>query len=324
MQSRQVQRRLGFLFLSAALVLHASLGMAATNFKGMLEIPLWGDAEAPGTKGLKLEEKWVNNSFNPIDPERDLTGISTPSLSVFVPRIPNGSAMIVVPGGGYSKNVYDKEGVEIARWLTSIGVTAFVLKYRLPAEWPDGGRHMPLQDGQRAMRLLRSHAADWNIDPKRIGVIGFSAGGHLAAIMGTAWKKKTYEPVDADDAASAKPDAMVIVYGIADAGANTLGKPAPEKISERVMPYFEYPATELGDQDSSQAFIVAADDDTTVNAEQSARLYMALHKAKVPTELHLFRNGNHGFAIRKTQALPLAEWTLQCLAWMRASGFVPR
>lgn len=98
----------------------------------------------------------------------------------------------------------------------------------------------------------------------------------------------------------------------------------PDKPSERSMPYYVYPATELANAESSPAFIVAADDDPTVNAEQSARFYLALHKAKVPVELHLFRNGGHGFAIRKTQALPLAEWTLQCLAWMRASGFVPR
>lgn len=294
--------------------------MASTSYKGVLEIPLWGSVAAPGTHGVKLEEKWLNNSFNPIDPERDLTGISTPSLSVFVPRIPNGSAMVVVPGGGYSKNVYDKEGVEIARWLGSIGVTAFVLKYRLPSEWPDGGHYMPLQDGQRAIRLLRAHAADWNIDPKHIGVIGFSAGGHLASIMATAWKKITYEAIDADDEISARPDVLVSVYGVFDGG----GKAMPDKANERQMIYFEYPATDLADSDSSQAFIVAADDDTTVNAEQSARFYLALHKAKVPAELHLYRNGNHGFAIRKTQALPVAEWTHQCLEWMRATGFVPR
>lgn len=305
--------------LSAALIL-GSQATQAGSYKGLLEVPLWGNAAAPGTHGIKLEEKWVNNSFNPIDPERDLTGISTPALSVFVPRIPNGAAMVVVPGGGYSKNVYDKEGVEIARWLGSIGVTAFVLKYRLPPEWPEGGRHMPLQDGQRAIRLLRAHAADWNIDPKRIGVIGFSSGGHLAASMATAWKKKTYEPIDADDATSARPDALVSVYGAFDATGRTL----PEKADERQMPYFEYPATSLADADSSPAFIVAADDDTTVNAEQSARFYIALHKARVPAELHLYRHGNHGFAIRKTQALPVAGWTHQCLEWMRAIGFVPR
>ncbi|MFT3735005.1 MAG: alpha/beta hydrolase [Rhodocyclaceae bacterium] len=308
------------LTLCAGLVAHSSLATAAGSLKGLLEIPLWGSNAAPGTQGVKLDEKWVNNSFNPIDPERDLTGISTPALSVFVPRIPNGAAMIVVPGGGYQKNVYDKEGVEIARWLTSIGVTAFVLKYRLPSEWPEGGRHMALQDGQRTMRLLRAHAADWNIDPARIGVIGFSAGGHLAATMGTAWKKKLYEPVDADDQVSARPDVLVSVYGAFDGGERT----ADSKTPERLMPYYTYPATTLADADSSPAFIVAADDDPTVNAEQSARFYLALHKAKVPAELHLYRNGGHGFAIRKTQALPLAEWTLQCLAWMRATGFVPR
>lgn len=305
--------------LSATLVL-GSQSVLADSYKGCLEIPLWGAAAAPGTHGVKLEEKWGNNSFNPIDPERDLSGISTPALSVFVPRIPNGAAMVIVPGGGYSKNVYDKEGVEIARWLGSIGVTAFVLKYRLPSEWPNGGRYMPLQDGQRAIRLLRAHAADWNIDPKRIGVIGFSSGGHLAASMATAWKIKTYEPVDANDEISARPDALVAVYGAFDAA----DRPLPEKTDERQMPYFEYPATSLADADSSPSFIVAADDDTTVNAEQSARFYIALHKAKVPAELHLYRNGNHGFAIRKTQALPIAGWTHQCLEWMRAIGFVPR
>lgn len=319
MQSATQKLRLASLLLCAGL-LHAGLARAADSFKGVLEIPLWGASPAPGTQGVKLEEKWANNSLNPIDPERDVTGISTPSLAVFVPRMPNGAAMIVVPGGGYSKNVYDKEGVEIARWLTSIGVTAFVLKYRLPAEWPDGGRHMALQDGQRALRLLRAHAADWNIDPKRIGVIGFSADGHLAASMGTAWNRKVYEPVDADDQTSARPDVMVIVYGVADGGG---GVPS-DRLPERAIPLFAYPTPALAAADSSPAFIVAADDDATVNAEQSARLYIALHKARVPSELHLYRNGGHGFAIRKTQGLPVAAWTLQCLAWMGSQGFVPR
>jgi acetyl esterase/lipase len=319
MQFRRASAIAAHLFAYVFIILFSRLGLAADSYKGQLEIPLWGSAAAPGTQGVKLEEKWVNNSLNPIDPERDLTGISTPTLSVFLPRKPNGSAMIVVPGGGYSKNVFDKEGVEIARWLTSMGVTAFVLKYRLPAEWPEGGRNMPLQDGQRAVRLLRSHAADWNIDPAHIGVIGFSAGGHLAATMATGWKRKVYEPVDVDDAVSARPDVLVTVYGDFDSG----GKPATPTTSERHMPYYEYPAIAMADKDSSPAFIVAANDDTTVNASQSARFYLALHDAKVPAELHIFRDGNHGFAIRKTNALPIAEWTQQCLAWMRASGFVP-
>lgn len=286
------------LALCACLLVGAQTASAADSFRELREIPLWGDKAAPGTRGVRLTEKWVNNSFNPLDPERDLEGISTPSLSVFIPRTPNGAAMIVVPGGGYRKNVFDKEGVEIARWLTSIGVTAFVLKYRLPAEWPEGGRIMARQDGQRALRLVRTHAADWQLDPARIGVIGFSAGGHLAASLGTGWQEKLYEPLDASDKASARPDAMVLVYGAMD-----LGEVPP---------------------DTPPAFIVAADNDSTVTSERSARFYIALRQAQVRAELHIYRDGGHGFAIRKTNGLPVAEWTQQCLAWMRMTGFVPR
>ncbi|GAB2896416.1 alpha/beta hydrolase [Uliginosibacterium flavum] len=305
--------------LSALLVLYTGLCSAA-SFKGQAEFPLWGDQAAPATNGVKLEEKWTDVSSNkPFEQEPEVAGISTPTLSVFVPRSPNGAAMIVIPGGGYSKLCFGKEGVEIARWLNSLGITAFVLKHRLPVEWPTGvGRHMPLQDGQRAVRLLRAHAADWNLDPQRIGVMGFSAGGHLAALLGTAWKQKSYEARDAIDALSARPDVIVVAYGVFDFAGRTL----PAKASEGALAIHDYPAVPAAD--SSPAFIVAADDDPKVNTEQSARFYAALHNAKVPAELHIYRGGDHGFALRKNNALPVADWARQSLEWMRASGFVPR
>lgn len=307
------------LVLPALLVLHTGLSTAA-SFKGLAEFPLWGDQAAPDTHGIKLEEKWTDVSTNkPFEQEPEVAGISTPTLSVFMPRSPNGAAMIVIPGGGYSKLCFGKEGVEIARWLNSLGITAFVLKHRLPVEWPTGvGRHMPLQDGQRAVRLLRAHAADWNLDPARIGVIGFSAGGHMAALIGTAWNRKAYEARDAIDMVSARPDAIVVAYGVFD----FVGRSLPAKANEGNLAIHDYPAVPAAD--SSPAFIVAADDDPKVSSEQSARFYAALHNAKVPAELHIYRSGDHGFALRKNNALPIADWARQSLEWMRASGFVPR
>lgn len=308
-----------FLFLPVLLLVQAGLCSAA-SLKGQTEFPLWGEQPAPGTHGVRLEEKWSDVSPNkPYEQEPEVAGISTPTLSVFLPRSPNGAAMIVIPGGGYSKLCFGKEGVEIARWLNSLGITAFVLKHRLPVEWPAGeGRHMPLQDAQRAVRLVRANAADWSLDSKRIGMIGFSAGGHLAALAGTAFNHQSYAPIDEADKLSARPDAIVVAYGVFD----FVGRSLPAKANEGNHTIHDYPAVPAAD--SSPAFIVAADDDPKVNTEQSARFYASLHNARVPAELHIYRTGDHGFALRKNNALPVADWTHQSLEWMRASGFVPR
>lgn len=310
-------------FVLWALIAIASVtNLAQANpFAGKYqEIPLWGNAPAPGTKGIQLEEQWDDFNKNPNNPDYSVANISKPSLTVFTPAAPNGGAMVVIPGGGYRKNVFDKEGADIARWLNTLGITAFVLKYRLPVEWPEGGRHMAFQDGQRALRLIRAQANTWKLDKNRIGVIGFSAGGHLAASLGTQWEKKTHTPFDAIDKENAKPDVMVIVYGVVDANFNTAAAPT----NEAAGALKEYNAIKSVSKKSSPAFIVTAHDDPVVNAAQSARFYVALQEQGVSSELHIFRSGGHGFAIRKTKNLPAANWTHLCELWMIEQGFLPK
>ena len=281
------------------------------------EIALWGDAPAPGTKDVQLEEQWDDFNKNPTNPDYSVSNISRPSITVFTPEKPNGSAMVVVPGGGYQKNVFDKEGVDIARWLNTLGITAFVLKYRLPVEWVDG-RHMAFQDGQRALRLIRAQAKDWKLDKNRIGVIGFSAGGHLAASLGVYWQKKAQMPIDAIDRENAKPDVMVIVYGVVDANIPNV----PTNEAAGILK--EYNVVKAASKDSSPAFIITAHDDPVVSSAQSARFYLALQNKGVSSELHIFRDGGHGFAIRKTKNLPIATWTKLCERWMIEHTAVPQ
>jgi acetyl esterase/lipase len=306
--------------LWALLLTTSAVNLAqATPFAGKYqELPLWGDTPAPGTKDIQLEEQWDDFNKNPNNPDYSVANISRPSLTVFPPANPNGSAMVVIPGGGYRKNVFDKEGVDIAHWLNSLGITAFVLKYRLPVEWPDGGRHMAFQDGQRAMRLIRAQANTWKLDKDRIGVMGFSAGGHLAASLGSLWEKQSYSPIDKTDKESARPDAMIIVYGVVDANINSVATTT----NEAAAAFKEYKPIKSLSKNSSPAFIVTANDDSVVNPAQSARFYLAMQEQGVVSELHIFRDGGHGFAIRKTNNLPVADWTRLCEAWMMEQGFL--
>jgi acetyl esterase/lipase len=287
-------------------------------------IPLWGDKPAPDTEGVTLEEKWTEFGNNPQVPDRSVTNISSPSITAFTPAQPNGAAMIVLPGGGYNKVVFDKEGVNIARWLNSIGITAFVLKYRLPAEWPDVGYNMPFQDAQRALRLVRANAQHWGLDGNRIGVIGFSAGGNLAANLGTVWNKKTHKPVDVIDQQNARPDLMVLVYASFDNLApHFLYVFRSWSSSNQYLAmarHFE-PIAQVT-ADTSPAFILAAHNDSKVPASHSAKFYTALYEAKVSTELHIYRDGEHGFAISKTNGLPVANWTNQCVVWFKQMAFI--
>ncbi len=234
--------------------------------------------------------------------------------------------IIICPGGGYGKLAMDHEGKQIAEWFNSIGVSAFVLKYRLPA---DGYTHpVPLMDVQRAIRLVRYHAKKWEVDPAKVGVIGFSAGGHLASSAGTHFEKPPYslgDAVDPVNAVSPRPDYMVLIYpvismqdGITHAGSrrNLLGKnPDPEKIElmsneKRVTP--QTPPT----------FLVHANDDTAVVPENSVRFYRACRQVQVPVEMHLYLKGGHGFGMR-TSAGPAASWPQDCKQWMQQMALLP-
>jgi acetyl esterase/lipase len=290
------------------------------------EIALWPAGKVPGSAGLKLAESAVDSGA-PGDPQRTIKGIAVPTLTAYLPAKPNGAAAVITAGGGYTGLVIDKEGTDIARWLNTLGITAFVLKHRLPAEGHADGPHVPLQDGQRAMRLVRQHAAEWALDPKRIGVVGLSSGGHMASMIGTAYKQQVHTAVDAIDAVSARPDFMVLAYGSFSSNARKhLIDPAQPPVLpvEKQALYDEFPTDQLVDAQTPPTFLMHTDEDDKVDPRNSVRFYLALKNAGLPAELHIFKDGKHGVAIRKTTGLAVAVWPQLCAAWLGSIDVIPK
>lgn len=288
------------------------------------EIPIWAGT-APGSGGLELTETITERSTDPRLHDRVISGVTRPSIIPFLPPQGrrDGSAVLLCPGGGYAYSAFDLEGYDIAQWLNALGVAAFVLKYRLPAEGHQRGYDVPLEDGQRALRLIRSEADRWGLDPARIGAMGFSAGGNLVSALGTQYDKGVYTPADEVDDVSARPDFLMLAYpvvtmrsGITHAGTRQrlLG---PDPSQELVDAY----SNELHVTGATPpTFIVQAHNDP-VSTLNSTLFYEALKSAHVVSELHIFRQGGHGFGVRKaTGALRL--WTALADEWLRASGVI--
>ncbi|MCE5186844.1 MAG: alpha/beta hydrolase [Planctomycetaceae bacterium] len=271
-----------------------------------LPIPLWPQ-EAPGALGQA---------------DKDI-----PQLIPCLPERPNGAAIIICPGGGYARLAMDHEGHQIAQWFSSQGIAAFILKYRLPT---DGYRHpIPLLDAQRAIRMVRAGAEKWKLMADRIGILGFSAGGHLASSAGTHFESPVQlenQKRDAIDSLSCRPDFMVLIYpvismqqGTTHAGSrnNLLGENPPQQLidlmsnEKQVTP--QTPST----------FLVHAFDDKGVITQNSIFFYEALRQADVPTEMHIFLKGGHGFGMRP-QTGPAAQWPRLCVEWMGQMEFIPK
>jgi acetyl esterase/lipase len=196
----------------------------------------------------------------------------------------------------------DLEGTEVCQWLNSNGVTAALLKYRVPARKGLERFTAPLQDAQRAIGLVRFHAPEWHIDPKRIGILGFSAGGHLSAVAGTHFDKRTYEPVDDADHASCRPDFVILIYP-----AYLVREHGPELAPELTVT-----------SNTPPTFIVQTEDDG-VHVENSLFYYLALKQAKVPAEMHLFADGGHGYGLRESDKAVIS-WPKRAEEWMRGLG----
>ena len=231
---------------------------------------------APGTESRENREKNINGG---------VTDVYQPDLTIFLPEKINKNrpALIILPGGGYRQIVIKKEGYDIADWFIKKGITAFVLKYRLKPE-------EALQDAQRAISLLRLKASEYNINPDNLGVIGFSAGGHLAANLSTHFEKERI--VDYIDSVSCRPDFMISIYGAVGPFINDISKNTPP------------------------AFLVHAGDDPKVPVNQSIYYYLALHDKGIPAELHVYEKGGHGFALRDVDK-PVFSWAKRCLDWMK-------
>jgi len=273
-------------------------------------IRVWPSA-APGGSRVTVVPTVLERSKDTAVHDRAWLGITDPTLTVYTPSKPDGSAVLVMPGGAYLRVVIDKEGEDTARRLNASGITAAVLTYRLPGDGWDAGRDAPLQDAQRAIRLLRSGAAG-AIDPTRVGVIGYSAGGDLAAAAAIRGDNVTYESVDAVDRLSARPDFAGLMYAAVDMPLRQAdGPPLP-------------PARTLVSQITSRTppcFLMHAADDPSVPVRTSLEVFTALRDAKVPAELHVFEEGGHGFGIRMAAGKPVQAWPDLFVAWGRRHRF---
>ena len=231
--------------------------------------------------------------------------VSTPTLAIFKPSKPNGTSIIICPGGGYNILAWDLEGTEVADWLSSFGVTAIVLKYRVPRRKGREKYAAPLQDAQRAIGMVRHNSKKWGINPNKIGILGFSAGGHLSATAMTNYEKRTYTPIDKADQTSCRPDFGVLIYPAYLVANETKTKLVPEVSITRGTP----PAI----------FIHAGDDGITANG--SVQMWLAMRQAGIPSELHVFTNGGHGYGLRPSEE-PVSRWPKLVEDWMKRSEIV--
>lgn len=283
------------------------------------DIPLW-PGTPPGGEGVTLNEHIVErtNPFNLVD--RAAHEVTRPILQRFNAQNPDGSALLIIPGGGYSWVVIEKEGYEGARWFARRGVTTYVLRHRLPHQGWAAGADAPLQDAQRATRIIRARATQDGIDPARLAVMGFSAGGHVAGSLATRFNAQVYDPVDAADELSARPDLSALMYPVitmrtphAHPGSrrNLLGENPTE---QRVAAYSLETAPPT---DTPPTFLMHAADDPSVPVENTLNYAAALRGAHVPTEMHIFERGGHGFGLRGLDQNSARAWPELFLNWRR-------
>jgi acetyl esterase/lipase len=307
--------------MALCLLLAAGIGHAKTMVwqpaAGHTQMPLWPGTPPDAQPMPGPEEVWT-------DPKGLIGGktvsgvknIAQPTMTVYAPQGTNtGAAVVVFPGGGFQILAIDLEGTEVCDWLTARGITCVLLKYRVPSppyQWQCDCRphnlelSMPaLQDAQRALRLVRAHASSWHIDPHKVGVLGFSAGGYLVAEVSTNFQRRSYAPVDAADRESSRPDFALAIYPghlTSDDGKFNTNLP----VSSATPP----------------TFLLQAEDDYVDGVNQSLVYYTALKNAKVPVEMHLYPHGGHAFGLRPT-ANPITHWPGLAETWMASLGVIP-
>lgn len=284
-----------------------SLTTMAQDFK----LKVWHNG-APDSNGLTIPEETYEG--------KRVRNVSEAEMYVYLPKIGNntGAAVVICPGGGYMIEAMDHEGYAMAEWLTTQGVAGIVLKYRLPY----GHDQIPLEDAQRAMRIVRQKAGEWGINPSKVGIAGSSAGGHLASTAGTKFDLGKADSNDPIEKYSCRPDFMLLLYpvitfneefGHMGSRTNLIGAgnkwELVEKYSNELHVTAQTPPT----------FLVLADDDGGVPPRNSIEFYLALKKYKIPAEMHIFRDGGHGFGMTKKN-LPVDQWPSLFAQWMKAQG----
>jgi len=284
---------------------------------GHTQLPIWPGTPPDAKPMPGPEETWSNPTA--LIGGKTVSGVknvSQPTMTVYAPKGENtGAAVVVFPGGGFEILAMDLEGTDVCDWLTAKGVTCVLLKYRVPSipyEWKCDCRphnlqlSMPsLQDAQRTIRLVRSRAAEWHIDPHKVGVLGFSAGGFLVAEVSTTFKRQTYKPVDVADKESSRPDFALAIYpGHVATDNDTLNPNLP----------FSH--------DTPPTFLLQAEDDHVDGIHQTQVYYAALKNADVPVEMHLYPHGGHAFGLRPTSN-PITHWPALAETWMSSIGMIP-
>jgi acetyl esterase/lipase len=288
---------------------------------GHTQIPIWPkkppDAQpVPGPESLQPDPEYSS-----------VSNVSRPTMTVYSPKAGNtGVAVIVFPGGGYQVLAIDLQGTEICDWLASKGITGILLKYRVPDSGPhrdpqvnpqvpnqvDPKAPMALEDAQRTLGLVRLHAQEWHIDPHKVGILGFSAGGHLVADISAHFEERSYPAVDAADKESCRPDFAAALYP--GHLCNWPGHACSDETFE-LNPHIHVT------KQTPPTFLLQAEDDDVDNVNQSLVYYIALKKASVPTEMHLYAEGGHGFGIRRTK-FPITEWPQLFEKWLKTIGMI--
>ena len=331
--------------LVAGLIVFAIGGMRAQTqvwqpAAGHAQVPIWpGAAPDPQpVKGPEVAESSGKEFQVAGKPVLGVNNVTRPTMTVYAPTGKNtGAAVVVFPGGGYQMLAIDLEGSEVCDWLVPRGITCVLLKYRVtdvgayPKSGPYPEAKMALEDAQRTMRLVRSHAAEWHIDPHKIGVLGFSAGGHLAVAMSVYFDRRLYPEMDAAEKESCRPDFAVAVYpghlsrSAAESDARLSKKPfalpPPDRLSLADKNLGMNPDIRVTSQ-TPPTFLLQAEDDHVDSVYDSLAYYIALKKAGVAAEMHLYAQGNHAFGLRRTN-LPITGWPELVVRWMKTIGMIP-
>ncbi|PIB22801.1 alpha/beta hydrolase [Maribacter sp. 4G9] len=279
-------------------------------------MPLWPDGKIPNQ--LKTDEKEIHKNEGILI----ISKVQKPTIEVYLPsqRNATGEALLIFPGGGYGVLAYDWEGTDIAKFLNSKGIAGIVVKYRLPSDATQTDKqNVPLIDAQRALRLVRSKAEGWNIQPDKIGIIGFSAGGHLASTLGTHFNEKVYEPLDSADSLSARPDFMALGYPVITFGLNTHGGSRKNLIgespSEAMLEHFSNEKQVTAK--TPPTFLMHATDDGAVPVENSLLFFQALKDNGVSATMHIYPKGGHGFSLAGKDE-HLRGWTERMFEWIES------
>jgi acetyl esterase/lipase len=282
-------------------------------------IPLWTNSIPGEINTLDYQEKEIYKE----EKMQSTSKVTKPTLSVFLPHKvkSNGTAVLIFPGGGYSHLAIDKEGCKVAEWLNSLGITAFVLKYRLPNDQIMKDKTIgPLQDAQEAIRVIRRNTEKWKVNYNKIGLIGFSAGGHLAATLSTHYNDTVYQTADT---ISARPDFSILIYPVISMNNEITHRGSQNNllgISPSSSLIDKFSNEQHVNSETPSTFIIHATDDLVVPAENSMNYYQALKKHKVPVELHLYEKGGHGFGLGVKETS--LYWTKDCEHWLTGYNYI--